>query len=112
LKNFHSLCGYVMKDDKPLVWFQYEAGTLVQVKIIADRDDLPIEYKCKVSDLRATELFMDDRVIPASRQRLMPELEKIGINYYDPEQLIRYNKGVSVEDHYWIDVQNNNNRIG
>ena len=105
MKNFHSMKGYIMKDERPIVRFRYEAGTLVEAEVVADRKYLPFEYKGKVSDLRATELFMDDRVVPDTRQGLLPELERIGIKYYDPEALIRYNKGVSIEDHYWIDVE-------
>lgn len=63
------------------------------------------EYKCRVSDLTATELFMDDRVVPDTRQGLASELKNAGIKYYDPEALIRYNKGVSIEDSYWVDVE-------
>ena len=105
MKNFHSMKGYIMKNDLPIVRFRYEGGILVEAKVLADRVQLPIEYKCKVSDLMATEIFMDDRVVPDTRQGLLPELKRIGINYYDPEALIRYNKGVSIEDDYWVDVQ-------
>ncbi len=105
MKNFHSMKGYIMKKDRPIVRFRYEGGILVDAEVIADRIYLPIEYKCKVSDRTATEIFMDDRVVPDTRQGLLPELKKIGIDHYDPESLIRYNKGVSIEDDYWIDVR-------
>ena len=97
--------GYIMKGDQPIVRFRCEGGTLVEAEVLVDRKVLPIEYKCRVSDLTATELFMDDRVVPDTRQGLLPELQKVGIKYYDLEALIRYNKGVSIEDEYWIDVQ-------
>ena len=93
-----------MKETLPIVRFRYDGGTLVEAEILASRKDLPIEYKCSVSDLRATELFMDDRVVPASRQGLQEELERIGLKYYGPELLLRHNKGVSIEDNYWVDL--------
>ena len=102
--NFHSLKGYIMNGDKAIVRFRYDAGMLVEAEVLASKEYLPIEYKCKVSDLRATEIFMEDRVIPSTRQHLQPELEKIGLKYYDAEALIRYNKGMSIEDDYWIQV--------
>lgn len=102
MNGFQEIKGYVMYKDIPVVRFDYNGGMLTNAKVLVDKKYLPIEYKAMVSDHRATELFLSDRVVPSSRQLLQPALERVGIPYYDPDMLIRYNKGVSVEDEYWI----------
>ncbi len=105
MKNFGDLKGYIMKQDTPVLSFRYDGGVLQEINILAERNLLPYTYRlCENDDRLATELFMDDRVVPETRQGLSSELHSIGIPYYDPVALIQYNKGVSIEDDYWIKI--------
>ena len=105
MKGFRNIKGYIMKKDLPLIRFACEGGMLQEVEILTERENLPLEYHFKVSDRRATELFLEDRVVPQTRQHLEEALQRVGIPYYDPELLLRYNKGVSVEDSYWVRLE-------
>lgn len=107
MKSFGDLKGTIMKKDAPIVSFRFDGGVLQDFKIlVSDRSILPYTYLlCDGDDYLATELFMDDRVVPETRQGLTRELHAVGIPYYDPVLLIKYNKGISVEDDYWINVE-------
>lgn len=104
MKSFGDLQGTIMKKDIPIVSFRFDGGILQDFKIlVSDRSMLPYTYLlCDGDDYLATELFMDDRVVPETRQGLTRELHTVGIPYYDPVLLIKYNKGISIEDDYWI----------
>ena len=102
MKSFGDLKGTIMKKDVPIVSFRFAGGVLQDFKIlVSDRGILPYTYLlCDGDDYLATELFIDDRVVPETK-----ELHAVGIPYYDPVLLIKYNKGISVEDDYWINVE-------
>ena len=46
--------------------------------------------------------FLEDRVLPPSRQNLKPELEEHGIYRYDWRDLIILNRGRVVDDPYEV----------
>lgn len=103
--SFESIKGYIMENDVPLVRFAYHRGTLMEVELLRDRKELPYEYKLCDSDFLATDLFLEDRVVPPTRQGLEKELKKAGIPYYSPVNMLKHNAGVSVGDDYWIKLE-------
>lgn len=95
-----NLTGCAMREDTPLVSFMIEEGIVQRVDVQRDVS-LPIEFRGKLSTEEALELFLLDRVTPPTRYGINEELAELGM-YYDPTTLIKYNKGNSVSDNYWI----------
>lgn len=100
--SFESIKGYIMEKELPLVRFAFNRGTLVEVQLLRDLKELPYEYKLCNSEYLATELFLEDRVVPSTRQGLYEELKKAGIPYYSPVNMLKHNAGVSIGDDYWV----------
>lgn len=103
--SFGNIRGYIMEGSIPLVKFIYDRGTLLNVEILVDKSLLPCEYRLSDSIRVATQVFLEERVVPETRQGLLEELLSVGIPYYDPVALLKYNKGVSIEDNYWIKLE-------
>ena len=102
MKSFSNIQGTLMEQDKELIHFTIERGYLKELTQTAATNDLPFELYI-TSDLpHLFRLFLDDRVVPSTRQGLTEELHRVGIPYYSPDALLRYNHGVSFEDDYWI----------
>ena len=59
----------------------------------------PKEFPNYMSNL---VIFFYDRSTPPTRQGLQKELEKAGMPYYDMSKIIRYQKGRSVSDPFWV----------
>lgn len=98
-----------MEGSVPIVKFLYDRGTLLSVELLVEQSRLPYEYKLSDSVHEATQLFLEDRVVPETRQGLEKELISVNIPYYDPVALLKYNKGVSIEDNYWINLEETSN---
>ena len=106
MKSFSNVQGTLMKREKELIHFTIERGYLKEITQIADTKDLPIELRMNPDLPYLFRLFLDDRVVPSTRQGLTEELHSVGIPYYSPDALLRYNHGVSFEDDYWINFDN------
>lgn len=102
--SFGNISGYIMEGSIPIIRFMCNRGTLSEVEILLEQTKLPYEYKLSDSIYEATQLFLEDRVVPETRQGLSKELLSVGIAYYSPVALLQYNKGRSIEDNYWIDL--------
>lgn len=107
MKSFSNIQGTLMERDKELIHFTIERGYLKELTTLVDTSELPFELRI-TSDLpHLFRLFLDDRVVPPTRQGLTKELHRVGIPYYSPDLLLRYNHGVSFEDDFWINFDDN-----
>lgn len=103
-----NLSGTIMFQNQPLLYFKLERGYLVDCKLLCeDSKLLPLEFKDKVINERRIHLFWEARVTPDTRQFLKEDMEAEGLEYYNVEQLIRFQKGRCVDDNYWLDDTNN-----
>ena len=50
------------------------------------------------------ESFLEDRCFPGTRDKLKLVLQDVGVDYYDPLQIIRKTQGRMAEDHQWIEI--------
>lgn len=50
------------------------------------------------------ERFLEERCFPPGRANAKDLLRALGIDYYDPLQIIEKTKGRMAEDHQWIDI--------
>jgi hypothetical protein len=103
--RYNDVGGIIMKNDTPLVEFKYRQSRLIKVKLLTDVNNLPIEYKGVLNKYRATDLFLRDRITPPTRQFINEDLKKVGIAYYDPDAMLKLNKGRNMEDQYWVDMK-------
>ena len=79
MKSFSNVQGTLMKRDKELIHFTIERGYLKEITQIADTKDLPIELRMNPDLPYLFRLFLDDRVVPSTRQGLTEELHSVGI---------------------------------
>ena len=49
------------------------------------------------------EYFLEDRCFPRTRDKLKLVLKEIGLDYYDPLQIIRKTAGRLTDDKQWIE---------
>ena len=50
-------------------------------------------------------MFLEDRCIPRSRAGLREYLEAIGVDKYDPLEIIQKTEGRMSEDNQWLKVE-------
>lgn len=99
--EFGTFSGYIMQEDNALVQFQMEKGSVVSCRIL-DKDHVPYEFRLCDNPRRAAWFFLEDRVVPSTRIGIDEDLKKVGLPYYDPTLLLKFNHGYSVSDRYWI----------
>ncbi len=49
--------------------------------------------------------FLEDRCVPRTRCGLREYLEAIGVDEYDPLEIIKKTKGKMAEDYHWIEIK-------
>lgn len=95
----------------------YDAQTLC-TKIAADYQEKTICIENYVSDVLKTafgnnmeptwedyQSFLEERCIPKSRAGLREYLETIGVEEYDPLEIIKKTAGCMAEDQQWIEIE-------
>jgi len=99
-----NLKGTIMLGDTPILEFEFRKNTLVRSKafVFGDRDILPFEFWGDDFSEDAVRAFFEERITPDTRIGLQKSLEENGMEYYDPETLIRFQGGRCVADDYWV----------
>ena len=49
--------------------------------------------------------FLEERCVPRTRERVRVVLDTLGIDEYNPLEIIKKTKGVMAEDNQWLDVE-------
>lgn len=102
--NLGNLQGTIMLEDTPLVLFKFVKDRLVYKNQLSFNSAiLPFEFKKCVNEEMIRNFFYF-RITPETRIGLEEDMKKHGIEYYDPETLIRYQKGRTFADAYWLDT--------
>ena len=101
MEGVSNVSGTLMKANDEVISFKLVAGYLEKFEIL-NRNLLPIDFQLNSSETCAFMIFLNERVVPSTRIRIDKEVKKIGLDYYNPDELIRFNNGRSVEDDYWI----------
>lgn len=93
--NFNNLCTTIIADYTDKI-----------IKIKNHTDDIVLTaFGVKANpDWRDYLEFLEDRCIPKTRARLREYLDTIGVDEYNPLDIIRKTKGRMAEDHQWIKV--------
>ncbi len=107
--TFDNLSGIVCNGDIELVKFEFVNGLLNYVEKYNVEDKLfPFELRgCNETSIRhLLILFLTGRATSSNRQDIHRELIDTPIQYWNPERMIRYNKGISVNDSYWVKCRN------
>ena len=103
MKSFSNLTGTFMKKDSPQIKFKFSRGELVEFTVI----EKPNSYEFAHAPAeKAFLLMLEDRLVPDTRIGIQKDLEKAGIPYYDPQMILEYTHGFSIEDTYWIKLNN------
>lgn len=102
--EFGTFSGCIMKEDLALVEFSMEKGVVTECRIL-EEEQVPYEYRICKNPRKATWFFLEDRVVPSTRIGINEDVKRVGLPYYDPTLLLKYNHGYSVTDLYWIRFQ-------
>lgn len=99
-----NLAGIIMSGSKQLVRFKFVKDQLQYCQLLCSDDKLlPFEFWGGDDSEKAVRNFFFYRIVPDTRINIEKDLKEIGIDYYDPEAIIRYQKGRCVDDDYWVD---------
>ncbi len=101
-----------------LIQMLFYDGDLLCSRIIADYTQKAVCTENYVDDCIRTafgndpaptwaayETFLEDRCIPSSRAGLREYLDAIGVDHYDPLEIIRKTAGRMAEDNQWLKVE-------
>lgn len=99
--NFGYLGGTLCWDSKPCLQFKFEDNILVSLNVI----DINLCYKAfqfyeDIVEERTLRDFLEERLIPSTRQGLRERYLQIGIQYYHPEALTRYARARTCDDSF------------
>lgn len=104
--------------DHDLVILRYYDGELLCSRIAADYSEQTLSIENYTSDVIRTafgnnmtptwddlQAFLEERCIPRSRARLREYLEAIGVDRYEPLEIIKKTQGRMAEDDQWIQIE-------
>ena len=57
------------------------------------------------------QAFLKSRCFPEERDMVQLELQELGLPFYDPMMIIEKTEGRMAEDHFWIKIERNYDRI-
>ena len=107
---------------KMRLWYMYRhvVCTIIDVDvqereiIVTNYVDNPLYRAFGVNpapDYEDYEAFLQSRCFPPERDKIKLELEALGIPFYDPLLIIEKTEGRMAEDHFWLKVERNNDRV-
>lgn len=102
MDDIRNLSGVLMRRDEPLVRFRVIDYEVTQCEILAAINRCPVEFRWAQTKEEALRLYLKERLPPETRIGLHRTLQAAGIDYYDPERIIRYSHGYNVSDKEWI----------
>lgn len=99
-----NLGGVVYYKDTAVVRFKFKHDMLVDCVILVDNVNiLPFELRHRNTDDGSLRRFFEERMTPYTRDGFHELLASTPVKYYDPERIIRYNKGRCIHDKYWVE---------
>lgn len=102
-----NLGGVLNIDKLPLIQFKFSNDRLVVCNVLT-KVGLPYEFLTGDCNAHLLRCFFNARIVPKSRFKLDESLVNSGIKYYIPERIIRFQKGRSTIDRYWITPDDDN----
>lgn len=104
-----NLGGILYFKDKAVVSFKYQHDVLVSCALLTSNvNELPFELRKMNTDDGSLRQFFEERTTADSRDGIHELLASTPVKYYDPERIIRYNKGRCIHDKYWLECDNDN----
>lgn len=71
--------------------------------ILYDYTNLSLDYKPTHENIL---WWIEDRIMPPERDAIDHILDKMGLSIYNPWTILKENKGMSLEDYWWIRKDN------
>lgn len=71
--------------------------------ILYDYTNLSLDYKPTHENIL---LWIEDRIMPPERDAIDHILDKMGLSIYNPWTILKENKGMTLEDYWWIRKDN------
>ena len=96
LYNGNELCTTIYADftDKTLISFNHTTDPVLSA---FGNNTLPTWFNF--------EAFLEERCLPRQRDRLREYLEVLGLNDYDPIEIIKITAGRMAEDNQWVQIE-------
>lgn len=102
--NLDNLEGTIMYEQIPLVYFRFEHDRLMESRLLCrDKKILPFEFNDFNVSSDSIRRFFFYRIVPETRISIHEELAKSPVKYYNPERIIRFQKGKCIDDNFWLD---------
>lgn len=100
----NNLGGTIHNGDIALLKFKYVNDVLKEcTQLCFEKDLLPFEFSFLGVSESSLRRFFKHRITPETREGLKEALLETPIKVYDPERLIRYQKGRYCDDTFWLE---------
>ena len=93
---------------------KYNNGKYI-AECLVDKDDkdypvalFGLNKEIKKDDQDVIRFWLEDRVVPRTRQGLEMLLESVGMEHWDLEQLLELNQGKCSNDYFYLEIINEN----
>ena len=104
MEMIYDLDGTVMFKDEQEIVFCIKRGEVEKMEVVGNT--LPGLFRIATNKKRGLLVWLGTRVPPSTRIRLQENLDRAGIPYFSPENLLHYNHGNSVTDSFWVKFEN------
>lgn len=105
LQNFD---GLMLWKDTPILDFTIKDGEILKwEKHEENSNDYPIEFTYDFTP-HGLNSFLENRLVPPTRQDLQRVLHDLGINEYNWDDIIAANYGLCTDDCYWFRQRGSN----
>ena len=67
--------------------------------VLYDYRNLSLDYKPEHENVL---WWVEERIMPPDRDAVDYLLERMGLNFYDPWEICKLNKGMTLDDYWWL----------
>jgi hypothetical protein len=89
----------VMRYDKPVMHVVIDHNAVTTEPLTKDRDQLPFYFQ---PDIDQMFTFLESRCSERSRPDQRELLALIGLDEYNPYEIVKKTHGITPDDHFWL----------
>lgn len=100
-KRIRELSGEIYWKNIPLMQIHYACQQIISYEIYEQsKVSLPLEFAIKGVNIETLAIFLNDRILPKTRQHLEWALADLGLEEYDEFEIFKKNHGLTTDDCY------------
>lgn len=98
-----NIAGTVYEKETPLFEFELTMQSLTKFKFLCDdMKKFPFFLRVNKRNTWYLNTFLEERVVPPTRQNIKDLLESSGLKKYNVNDILKVTHGITSEDYYWI----------